>query len=143
MTHEVFNQPPPFEDVNLFASDPVLVEGVRREGATWAEERLSRFGEIMGRAEMLEAGNEANRHSPELRTHDRFGNRIDEVAYHPAYHEVMRVVMEHQLHCLPWIERRAGAHVARNAMTSIHAQVEAGSGCPITMTFACVPSLRA
>ena len=142
MTHEVTNQAPPLEDYNLYTSDVALVEGLRREGG-WGEERVHEFGAVLGRPETLELGALANRYPPELRSHDRFGHRINEVTYHPAWHEVMRLAMAHELHCLPWRHPQPGTHVARNAMTSLHAQVEAGSGCPITMTFASVPTLRA
>jgi len=141
-THEVFNQPPPLEDYDLLASDAALAEGLEREGAGWARERVAAAARELGRAETFAWGREANRHVPELRTHDRFGHRIDEVHYHPAYHRVMALAMAHGLHNLPWREPRPGAHVARSAMLSMLAQVETGSCCPITMTFACVPPLQ-
>jgi len=142
-THEVTNQPPPYEDVNLYDADPALREGLQREGGAWAEERVRAYAAEMGSARVLALAHEANHTEPELRAFDRFGHRVDEVAYHPAYHELMRLSMEHAVHALPWHEPRAGAHVARTAMHSILAQVEAGHACPITMTFACVPALRA
>ncbi len=142
-THDVTNQPPPLAGYDLFATDRALREGVAREAAAWAEERLRAFGCLLGDARTLELGRQANRHPPELRTHDRFGHRIDEVEFHPAWHEVMRLAMAHAVHNLPWREPRAGAHVARAALLSLLAQVEAGSCCPITMTFACLPTLRA
>jgi len=141
-THAVENQPPPFEDVDLLGGDPALREGLAREGGGWAEERVARFGEILGRAETLALGRDANRHAPELRTHDRFGHRIDEVDFHPAWHAVMALSMEHEVHNLPWRHERAGTYVARTALHSLLSQVEAGSCCPLTMTFACVPALR-
>jgi len=141
-THEVLNQPPPLEDVNLFEGDAALREGLAREGGGWAEERVRAFGAVVGSARFLELGRQANRHTPELRTHDRFGHRIDEVEFHPAWHEVMRTAMAHGLHNLPWREPRAGAHVARGALHFLLSQVESGSCCPLTMTFACVPALR-
>ena len=97
----------------------------------------------MGSAEVLALGRDANRHPPELTAFDRFGHRIDEVAFHPAWHALMAISMEHAVHALPWREPRRGAHVARTALHAILSQVEAGHACPITMTFACVPSLRA
>jgi putative acyl-CoA dehydrogenase len=97
----------------------------------------------MGSAEVLALGRDANRHTPELTAFDRFGHRIDEVAFHPAWHALMGLAMQHAVHALPWREPRTGAHVARTAMHAILSQVEAGHGCPITMTFACVPTLRA
>ena len=100
-THEVFNQPPPFQDVNLFDSDRVLVEALRREGAEWAEERARAFGGIVGRPETIAWGFQANEHPPVLRTHDRRGERIDEVELHPAWHALMGLGVEHGLHTLP------------------------------------------
>jgi putative acyl-CoA dehydrogenase len=141
-THEVTNQPSPLADWNLFESDSALRAGVEREGGGFASDRLLRLGAELGSARVLELGDLANRHAPELRSHDRFGHRIDEVAYHPAWHEVMELAMRHAVHSLPWSEPRPGAHVARSAMHSLLSQVESGSCCPITMTFACVPSLR-
>ncbi len=143
-THEVFNQAPPLEDLNLFASDAALVEGVEREsgGARFASQRVRAFGERAGAAETQALGFAANESPPRLRTHDRFGHRVDEVEFHPAWHAVMRLAMAHEVHNLPWREPRAGAHVARSALLSLLAQVEAGACCPLTMTFACVPALR-
>jgi len=142
-THVVANQPPPFEDRNLFDTDRALVEGLAREGGGWAAERVRAYGAVMGSARVLELGRQANRHAPELTAFDRFGHRIDEVAFHPAWHELMGLAMEHAVHALPWREPRPGAQVARSALHSILSQVEAGHACPITMTFACVPALRA
>jgi len=142
-THEVTNQPPPFEDVNLFTSDRPLREGVRAGGGEWALPALEAFGALVGTADFLELGRLANRFAPELRSHDRFGHRIDEVAFHPAWHEVMRRAMEHRVHNLPWREPRAGAHVARSALHSLLSQVESGACCPLTMTFAVRPALAA
>jgi len=143
VTHAVVNQPPPLEDTNLLACDLPLREGLEREGAGWAAERVDRYANRMGSAEVLALGRDANRHTPELTAFDRFGHRIDEVEFHPAWHALMGLAMEHAVHALPWREPRPGAHVARTAMHSILSQVEAGHGCPITMTFACVPALRA
>jgi putative acyl-CoA dehydrogenase len=141
-THEVFNQPPPLEGYNLFESDRVLVEALRREGADWAEESARELGAICGRAQTLRLGVEANEKPPELRTHDRFGNRIDEVEFHPAWHELMRLSVGRGLHALPWRDPKPGAHVARAAMFMLTSQVEAGVGCPISMTYSAVPALR-
>jgi putative acyl-CoA dehydrogenase len=141
-THEVANQVPPFEDVNLFETDAALAEGLAREGGGAFRERVSAFGALVGSARVVALGREANRHAPELRSHDRFGHRIDEVAFHPAWHEVMRLAMAAGVHNLPWREPVPGAQVARSALLFQLAQVEAGSCCPLTMTFACVPALR-
>jgi putative acyl-CoA dehydrogenase len=141
-THTVFNQPPPFEDVNLFTADRPLVEAVRREEAGWAEGRIQAFGDVVGRRETIAWGYRANEHPPVLRTHDRRGERIDEVEFHPAWHELMRLGVEHGLHALPWREAVPGAHVARAAMFRLLAEVEAGVGCPLSMTYSVVPALR-
>jgi putative acyl-CoA dehydrogenase len=114
----------------------------RREGAHWAEGAVSEYGRIMGSAEVVELGRLANKFVPELRTHDRFGHRVDEVDYHPAWHEVMRINMAHSVHNWPWREPRPGVQVARTAKHYLLSQIEAGSACPITMTFASLPALR-
>jgi putative acyl-CoA dehydrogenase len=142
-THEVFNQPPPLEGYNSFEADRVLVEALRREGAEWAEGSARELGGICGRPRTLRLGVEANENPPKLRTHDRFGNRIDEVDFHPAWHELLRLSVEHGLHALPWREPKPGAHVARAAMFMLTSQVEAGVGCPISMTYSVIPALRA
>lgn len=139
---EVFNQPPPLEDYNMFTQDAPLLEALRREGGAWAEEKVSLFGELVGRAETLALGETANRHPPILHTHDRFGHRLDEVEFHPAWHELMRIGVEHEHHSLPWTTPRAGAHVVRAALNMLRHQLDEGVSCPLTMTFAVVPSLR-
>src|SRR5438132_208409 len=126
-THEVANQPPPLEGYNLFTSDRVLIEAVRREAA-WADERVRRLGEIAG-GEPLAWGRLANTNPPVLRTHDRYGNRIDEVEFHPAWHELMRLAVANELHALPWREPRPGAHAARAALSYVLAHVERGLSC--------------
>jgi putative acyl-CoA dehydrogenase len=136
------NQPPPLEGYDLYGENRPLAEAVPREGAAWADESLRAFGRRLG-GEPLEWGRLANEHPPELRTHDRFGNRIDEVEFHPAWHDLMRLGVEHGLHASPWREPRRGAHVARAAAFGTLAQVEAGVGCPLSMTFAALPALRA
>jgi putative acyl-CoA dehydrogenase len=138
----VFNQPPPLEDYNLFDSDCALKEAVHREGGGWIDAEARTLGELLGKPETINLGVLANRFTPELRTHDRFGNRIDEVTYHPAYHELMRIGVEAHIHSMPWIERRPGAHVARAALTMLRHQIDEGTSCPLTMTFAVIPSLR-
>ncbi|HZI84461.1 MAG TPA: isovaleryl-CoA dehydrogenase [Casimicrobiaceae bacterium] len=136
------NQPPPYEDRNLYLSDRPLQEAAAREGAGWAHDELSRWGERMGSAAMLALAARANRFAPELRTHDRFGERIDEVAFDPAWHELMAAAMHAGEHCRPWVEPRPGAQVARAAAYLLHAEVENGTQCPLTMTYAAVPVLR-
>ena len=141
-THEVTNQPPALEDYNLFASDTALREGVAREGAGWAIDDLTAFGAKTGRAEMIEAGQLANRHTPELKAFDRFGHRIDKVEFHPAYHKVMAASIRQGLHASPWSEPRPGAQVKRAAGMILMSQVEVGHLCPVSMTYASVPVLR-
>ncbi len=141
-THEVTNQPPPLEGYDVFEADAALVEAVEREGAGWAVDDLHALGRLAGSPQVIEWGFEANRHPPELRTHDRYGHRVDEVAYHPAYHELMQVAVGHGLHGAPWAVDQEGAHVARAAGFVTWSQVEAGHGCPISMTYSIVPALR-
>ena len=140
-THEVLNQPPPLVDYDLFTQDRVLSEALGREGAGWATERLETLGRLAG-GEPIAWGVQANVNSPVLRTHDRYGHRIDEVEFHPAWHELMRLAVGHELHALPWRDPRPGAHVARAALFFVLSQVEAGHGCPISMTYSAVPALR-
>ena len=141
-THEVLNQAPPLAGYNLFASDRVLAEAVDREGAGWARPRLEEFGRLMGTEEAIRWGFQANENPPVLRTHDRFGHRIDEVEFHPAWHELMRLSVEHGLASLAWTESKPGAHVARAALMLLASQNEAGHTCPVSMTYAVVPALR-
>ena len=136
------NQPPPYEGRNLFLTDASLQDALAREGAGWAHERLAAWGELLGRSETHALAARANRFAPELRTHDRFGNRIDEVVFDPSWHELMTLAMREGEHCAPWVEARAGAQVARAAAYFVHAQVENGTQCPLTMTYASVPVLR-
>jgi len=141
-THEVINVGRELVDYDMYRQDAALVEAVHREGAAWADAALGNFGRLTGSAEYLELGVLANKHPPELDTHDRFGHRVDLVKFHPAYHQLMRSAVEHGLHASPWTEPRPGAHAARAAHFYLQTQVEAGHGCPITMTFASVPALR-
>ncbi len=141
-THEVFNQSPPLEEYDVFGADRALVEAVDREGGAWARAELGSLGTLAGSAGAQELGRLANEHRPELRTHDRFGHRVDIVDYHPAYHELMRTAIGHGLHAAPWSDPRPGAHVARAAKVVVWYQVEAGHVCPISMTYSVVPALR-
>ena len=141
-THEVANQPPPLSDYNVYAADQVLVEAVQREGADWAEARISAAGEFAGSAHAQMLGAQANENPPKLKTHDRYGHRVDTVDFHPAWHELMAVGVEHELHCSPWKDPRPGAHVARGAAFMCFSQAEAGVGCPISMTYSVIPALR-
>lgn len=137
-----FNQPPILENYNLFTSDEALKTAVEANGGAWNNERAAHFGEILGSAEILELGNLANRNTPVLKTHDRFGNRLDVVEFQPAYHELMRVSMENETHSLAWTSEKSGKYVARSALAFIKQQVDEGTSCPLTMTFAVVPSLK-
>jgi putative acyl-CoA dehydrogenase len=141
-THEVTNQVPELQDYNIFTSDIALMEGVRREQAGWHVERLTRVGAELGAKEMLRLGELANRHPPELATHDRLGRRVDQVEFHPSWHELLGLIRRERLHALPWIEPVRGAQVARAASYFLQSQVEAGSLCPTTMTFASIPVLQ-
>ncbi len=141
-THEVFNQSPPLAGYNVFEADTVLREAIAREGAEWANERLRRFGAECGRPDVIELGRLANENKPRLRTHDRFGNRIDEVEFHPAWHELMKIGVSHAIHAYPWLEPGPGAHVARAGGAMLLTQVEAGVMCPISMTYSVIPALR-
>lgn len=142
VTHEVINQPVELADYNLFTADRPLVEAVTREGAEWAANDIADFGARIGAAEYLELGALANRHLPEFDTHDRYGRRTDLVRFHPAYHRLMQTSIENGLHASPWTDPRKGAHVARAARFYLHSQIEAGHGCPISMTFAAVPCIN-
>jgi putative acyl-CoA dehydrogenase len=141
-THEVVNQPPPLADYNLFATDRVLGEALDREGAGWARPHLEEFGRLTGTEDAIRWGFQANENPPVLHTHDRFGHRIDEVEFHPAWHSLMRLSIEHGLASLPWTEPKRGAHVARAALMLLASQNEAGHTCPVSMTYAVVPALR-
>ncbi len=141
-THEVLNQPPPLVPYDIVGRDRALTEALGREGAGWAVERVACFGALVGGEEAAVWGHQANAFPPVLRTHDRYGHRIDEVEYHPAWHRLLGLGVEHGLHALPWREPGPGAHVARAALFYLLAQVEAGVGCPLSMTYAAVPALR-
>ncbi|MEW1823987.1 acyl-CoA dehydrogenase family protein [Streptomyces sp. NPDC088196] len=142
VTHDVTNQPPPLTPYDA-SEDTALLEGLRREGAGWAEEDVRRLGRAAGSEEAQEWGEQANRHEPELRTHDRYGNRIDEVEFHPSWHRLMGVAVAEGLAGAPWADERPGAHVARTARGLVWGHTDAGHGCPTSMTYAAVPALRA
>ena len=139
-THEVFNQVPPLENRNLFLDNAPLVEALEREGGGWASDRAVEAGAFWG-GEPQEWGRLANENPPVLKTHDRFGNRLDSVDFHPAWHQLMEAGKRFDMHGLPWNEPVEGAHVARAAIYMSGMQAEAGFCCPITMTFAAVPAL--
>jgi len=137
-----FNQSPILENYNLFTTDAALQGAVKANGGVWNNENAQKFGEILGRAETLELGNLANVNTPVLKTHDRFGNRLDTVEFHPSYHELMKIGIESETHSLSWTSERAGAYVARSVLAFLKQQVDEGTSCPLTMTFAVVPSLK-
>ncbi len=144
-THTVFNQVPPLEGIDVFSSNLPLVEAVEREGAGWVRERAGALGRFVGAVggPQQEWGRLANENKPVLRLFDRYGHRIDEVEFHPAWHQLMRMGVENELHSLPWTSEQPSAHAARAALYMTAMQAEAGFACPITMTFAVVPALRA
>ncbi len=142
-THTVFNQAPPLEGADLFSSNLPLVDAVEREGAGWVRERAAALGRLVGGEPQQLWGRLANENRPVLRTHDRYGARIDEVDFHPAWHKLMQMGVENELHSLPWTSEEPFAHTARAALYMTAMQAEAGFACPITMTYAVVPSLRA
>jgi Acyl-CoA dehydrogenases len=141
-THTVSNQVTPRVNVDEFTENVPLIEAVRRHDADWAQQELTGVGRHVGGAAFQRAAGLANLHEPVLHTHDGRGNRIDEVEYHPAYHEVVASALAHGAHTSAWAHPRPGANVARAAVFMLHAQVEAGHACPVSMTHAVVPALR-
>lgn len=141
-THEVANQPRPFVDVNLYEADLALKDSARREGGVWVEAPLSALGAEAGSEAVLELGDLANRHPPELTTFDRYGRRIDEARFHPSYHQLMDIAMRHGIHDIAWRAERPGGHVAHAGLLALMTQAEAGILCPISMSYAAVPALR-
>ncbi|MFA5940647.1 MAG: isovaleryl-CoA dehydrogenase [Sinimarinibacterium sp.] len=142
LTHTVENQPPPLAGYDAYATDRPLREAVKREGGAWDEDRLRRMGGLAG-GKLIELGFAANQNKPALRLFDRYGHRLDEVEFQPAYHRLMETGIAHGLHALPWREPRAGAQVIRLALYYLFAQAEQGADCPLTMTHASVPVLKA
>ncbi len=134
--HAAPNQAPPLERYSLYDADRALQEAVERADAAWAHDRLRQLGRHAGEPEIIELGFLANRQVPQLHTHDRFGNRLDAVEFHPAYHELMSLACEFGLHSSPWAQPRSGGHAARAAAVLLYSQVECGTQCPITMTYA-------
>jgi putative acyl-CoA dehydrogenase len=140
-THEVTNQPTELRGYNAFETDLALGEAIASQNASWATSELHTYGRITG-DELMALGFEANIHKPALKTHDRFGNRLDEVAFHPSYHRIMALGVEHGVSNFAWNRREVGSHVARAALLYLHNQADAGTSCPLTMTHAAIPTLR-
>ncbi|MGN6793099.1 MAG: acyl-CoA dehydrogenase family protein [Streptosporangiaceae bacterium] len=140
-THEVTNQPPPLAGHDV-AADQALLTAVGTYGVSWVLPELHQLGQLAGSAEVIDLARLANVHEPVLRTHDRYGHRIDEVEYHPAWHQLMTTAVSHGLHASPWASAQPGAHVARAAKFYVWTQAEAGHGCPISMTYSVIPALR-
>lgn len=142
ITHTVHNQATPLADYDAFATDPALQEALVREGGGWARDQVAAYGPIAG-GELLELGFQANRHKPEFQPFDRYGHRIDQVEFHPSYHRIMELGVRHGVPSFAWRHAdRPGANVARAALAYLHMQPEQGNNCPLTMTYACVPTLR-
>ncbi|QHC24399.1 acyl-CoA dehydrogenase family protein [Streptomyces sp. GS7] len=142
VTHDVTNQAPPLVDFST-ADEPALLEALRREGAGWGEREVAELGALAGSAAVQEQARWAEEQPPRLHTHDRYGHRVDEVEFHPAWHQLMTAAVANGLHAAPWADDRPGAHLVRAAKFYVWSQAEPGHGCPISMTYAAVPALRA
>ena len=140
-THDVFNQPAPLDDVNLFEADGLLKRSVRSAGAAAHLDHLAAFGREVGSQAAVELGQTANRNPPVFRPFDRFGQRIDEVEFHPAYHELMAMGLKAGVSARAWTHPEVG-HVAHAALLFLMSQAESGVTCPMSMTYAAVPALR-
>ena len=141
ITHQVTNQSPPFEGLNLYRIDAVIQHLVQRQDLSWAEDQLVDYGRILGQKEWIYKGKLANQYPPRFHSHDQKGFRVDEIEFHPAYHQLMKLAIDHQLPSLPWDNSNKHAHVARCMLNYMDNQNEAGTNCPLTMTFAAVPPL--
>jgi putative acyl-CoA dehydrogenase len=141
-THEVLNQPPPLADYNAFDADPALVEALERHGGGWGVDRVRDFGAAVASAEALDHARRAQRNIPVLHTHDRYGQRIDQVEYDPSMHWMLRLGVEREVNSLPWRDPRPGAHVVRAAMFNLFNQLDTGPCCPMAINYAAVPTIR-
>ncbi|MEC7762141.1 MAG: acyl-CoA dehydrogenase family protein [Pseudomonadota bacterium] len=141
-THAVENQPPALEGRNAFENDVILKAAVRRGGGDWAEDNLTQLGSKIFDPEWIEHATLANTKLPELKRFDRFGKRVDTVEFHPAWHNIMSLGFEHEVHAMPWIHDKPGGHVARAAGELLFSQLECGSLCPIDITYGIIPMLR-
>ncbi len=141
-THEVINQPPPLADYNAFDADPALSEALVREGGEWGVDRVRDFGAVVASAEALEHAKRAQRNIPVLKSHDRYGNRIDAIDYDPSMHWMLRLGVERELNSLPWRRPHAGAHVVRAGLFHLFNQLDTGPCCPMSINYAAVPTMR-
>lgn len=141
-THQVINQPQALANYNSYHSDVALQQLCAQYDARWGEDSLIKLGGLLGQPEWIEKGDVANKVTPEFHSHDAYGRRIDEVRYHPAYHDLMALACEFDIPSLPWKDDQSGSHLVRMARNYLYNQNEAGSACPLTMTFACVPSIN-
>jgi putative acyl-CoA dehydrogenase len=141
-THEVINQPPPLVDYNAFDADPALSEALVREGGEWGVDRVRDFGDVVASAEALEHAKRAQRNIPVLRSHDRYGNRIDAIDYDPSMHWMLRLGVEREINSLPWRQPRPGAHVVRAGLFHLFNQLDTGPCCPMSINYAAVPTMR-
>ncbi|MET0311755.1 MAG: isovaleryl-CoA dehydrogenase, partial [Burkholderiaceae bacterium] len=142
ITHEVFNQPAPLSGYNLFSGNRALADAVRFNAPALDTAELARLGQALGSAEMQQHARLANTHAPELHTHDRAGRRVDEVEFHPSYHELMKLAVAAGLHGTPWAGASASPHVLRAAGFMLFTELEPSILCPISMTYAVSPALR-
>ena len=141
-THEVVNQAPPLVPYNVFEADVALREALEREGGSWGIDRVRDTGQLAGTAEALAHSERAERNEPRLRTHDRYGNRVNAVELDPSWHWCLRQAIEREIHSLPWRDPQPGAHVVRAALMYTWSQVNAGVMCPVSMTYSAIPALR-
>ena len=141
ITHQVSNQSPPFEDINLYRIDSILQNLSSRQELGWAEQQFSEYGKIMGQKDWIYKGKLANQYPPKFHPHDPKGFRIDEIEFHPSYHELMQLATHYQVHSLPWVSSEKNVHVARLILNYLDNQNEAGTNCPLTMTFSAAPVL--
>lgn len=141
-THEVSNQPEKLTDYNLFTADHPLRDALNRDGKKPATRRMTEFGALLGSDDIIEQGQLANRHLPELKTFDPSGNRLDEVEFHPAYHHMMQIGTEAGISSLAWQNSDDGGHVSHAVLEYLQYQVEGGTCCPLTMTSAAIAALK-